>query len=130
MDRGSQHGTGGSDQKHPQEKELQKVKWLFEEDLERSGKRREAKGKGEKETYIHLTTEFQRIARRDKKIFLSEQCKEIEESNRMGKIRDLFKKSGDTKGIFHAKISKIKKKDWQLTVAQIMNSLLQNSDLN
>ena len=75
---------------------------MFEEDLQRSGKKREAKGKGEKETYIHLTTEFQRIARRDKKIFLSEQCKEIEKNNKMGKTRDLFKKTGDIKGIFHS----------------------------
>jgi len=67
-------------------------------------KRREAKGKGEKERYIHLNTEFQRIARRDKKAFLSDQCKEIEESNRMGKIRDLFKRIRDTKGTFHAKM--------------------------
>ena len=71
-------------------------------DLQRSGKRREAKGKGEKETYMHLTTEFQRIARRDKKTFWSEQCKEIEENNKMGKTRDLFKKTGDIKGIFHS----------------------------
>ena len=67
-------------------------------------KRREAKGKGEKERYIHLNTEFQRIPRRDKKAFLSDQCKEIEESNRMGKIRDLFKRTRDTKGTFHAKM--------------------------
>ena len=70
---------------------MQKVKWLFEEDLQRAEKRREAKGKGEKEIYIHLNTEFQRIARRDKKSFLSEQCKEIEENNRMGKTRGIFK---------------------------------------
>ena len=69
---------------------------------------REAKGKGEKERYIHLNTEFQRIERRDKKAFLSDQCKEIEESNRMGKIRDLFKKIRDTKGTFHAKMGTIK----------------------
>ena len=87
---------------------MQKVKWLFEEDLQRAEKRREAKGKGEKEIYIHLNTEFQRIARRDKKSFLSEQCKEIEENNRMGKSRDLVKKIRDTKGIFHVKMGKIK----------------------
>ena len=69
---------------------------------------REAKGKGEKERYAHLNAEFQRMARRDKKVFLSDQCKEIEENNRMGKTRDFFKKSRDTKGIFHAKISTIK----------------------
>ena len=71
-------------------------------------KRREAKGKGEKERYSHLNAEFQRIARRDKKAFLSDQCKEIEENNRMGKTRDLFKKIRDTKGIFHAKLRTIK----------------------
>ena len=71
-------------------------------------KRREARGKGEKERYAHLNAEFQRMARRDKKVFLSDQCKEIEENNRMGKTRDFFKKSRDTKGIFHAKISTIK----------------------
>ena len=70
--------------------------------------RREVKGKGEKERYIHLNAEFQRIARRDKKVFLSDQCKEIEEKNRMGKTRDLFKKIRDTNGIFHAKIGIIK----------------------
>ena len=69
---------------------------------------RETKGKGENERYIHLNAEFQRIARRDKKAFLSEQCKEIEENNRMGKIRDLFKKIRDTKGTFHAKMGTIK----------------------
>ena len=71
-------------------------------------KRRESKGKGEKERYTHLNAEFQRIARRDKKAFLSDQCKEIEESNRMGKTRDLFKKIRDTKGTFHAKVGSIK----------------------
>ena len=71
-------------------------------------KRREAKGKGEKERYTHLNAEFQRIARRDKKAFLSDQCKEIEENNRMGKTRDLFKKIRDTKGTFHAKMDSIK----------------------
>ena len=81
---------------------MQKVKCLFEEDLQRAEKRRDAKGKGEKEIYIHLNTEFQRIARRDKKTFLSEQCKEIEENNRMGKTRDLFKKIGDIKGVFNS----------------------------
>ena len=71
-------------------------------------KRREAKGKGERERYTHLNTELKRISRRDKKAFLSEQCKETEENNRMGKTRDLFKKIGDTKGTFHAKMSSIK----------------------
>ena len=74
-------------------------------------KRREAKGKGEKERYAHLNAEFQRIARRDKKVFFSDQCKEIEEKNRMGKTRDLFKKIRDTKGTFHAKMGSIKDRD-------------------
>ena len=74
-------------------------------------KRREAKSKGEKERYSHLNAEFQRIARRDKKAFLSDQCKEIEESNRMGKTRDLFKKSRDAKGTFHAKMGSVKDKN-------------------
>ena len=92
MDRSSQHCTGGSDQKHPQEKEMEKAKWLSEEALKIAEKRREAKGKGEKERYAHLNVVFQRIARRDMKAFLTDQCKEIEENNRMGKTRDLFKK--------------------------------------
>ena len=83
--------TGGSDQDHPQKKKLKKAKQLSEEALKIAVKRREAKGKGEKERYTHLNTEFQRKARRDKKTFLSDQCKEIEENNRMGKTRDLFK---------------------------------------
>ena len=81
---------------------------MSEEALGIAEERREAKGKGEKERYTHLNTEFQRIARRDKKAFLSDQCKEIEENNRMGKTRDLIKKIRDTKGIFHAKIGTIK----------------------
>ena len=76
---------------------MQKTKWLSEEDLQTAVKRREAKSKGEKERYKHLNAEFQRIARRDKKAFLSDQCKELEENNRMGKTRDLFKKIRDTK---------------------------------
>ena len=79
-----------------------------EEALQTAMKRREAKGKGEKERYTHLNAEFQRIARRDENAFLSEQCKEVEESNRMGKTRDLFKKIRDTKGTFHAKMGTIK----------------------
>ena len=85
-----------------------KKKWLSEEALQIAVKRREVKSKGEKERYKHLNSEFQRIARRDKKAFLSDQCKEIEENNRMGKTRDLFKRSRDTKGIFHAKMGSIK----------------------
>ena len=81
---------------------------MSEEALQIAEKRREAKGKGEKEIYTHLNAEFQRIARRDKKAFLSDQCKEIEENNRMGKTRDLFKKIRDTKGTFHAKMGSIK----------------------
>ena len=85
------------------EKKCKKAKWLSEEALQIAEKRREVKGKGEKEIYNHLNAEFQRIARRDKKAFLSDQCKEIEENNRMGKTRNLFKKIRDTKGRFHAK---------------------------
>ena len=83
-------------------------KWLSEEGLQIAVKRREAKSQGGKERYKHLNAEFQRIPRRDKKVFLSDQCKEIEENNRMGKTRDLFKKIRDTKGTFHAKIGSIK----------------------
>ena len=84
------------------------AKWLSGEALQIAVKRREAKSKGEKERYTHLNAEFQRIARRDKKAFLSNQCKEIEESNRIGKTRDLFKKIRDIKGTFHAKMGSIK----------------------
>jgi len=86
----------------PKKKKLKKSKWLLEEALQIAVKRKEARSKGEKERYKHLNAEFQRIARRDRKAFLSDQCKEIEENNRMGKTRDLFKKSRDTKGTFHA----------------------------
>jgi len=92
----------------PMEKRCKKAKWLSEEALQIAVKRREAKSKGEKEWYKHLNAEFQRIARRDKKAFLSDQCKEIEENNRMGKTRDLFKKIIVTKGTFHAKMGLIK----------------------
>ena len=92
----------------PQKQKCNKTKWLSEEALQIAEKRREAKGKGERERYIRLNAEFQRIARRDKKGFLSNQCKEIEESNRMEKTRDLFKKIRDTMGIFHAKMGSIK----------------------
>ena len=85
-----------------------KQKWLSGEALQIAVKRREAKSKGEKERYKHLNAEFQRIARRDNKAFFSDQCKEIEENNRMGKTRDLFKKIRDAKGIFHAKMGSIK----------------------
>ena len=85
-----------------------KAKWLSEEASQTAVKRREKKGKGEKERYTHLNAEFQRIARRDKKAFLSDQCKEMEENNKMGKTRDLFNKIRDTKGTFHAKMGIIK----------------------
>ena len=91
----------------PKKKKCKKAKWLSEEALQIAEKRREAKGKGKKGRYIHLNAEFQRIARRENKVFLSDQCKELEENNRMGKIRDLFKKIRDTKGIFHAKMGTI-----------------------
>ena len=90
------------------EKKCKKAKWLSEEALQIVMKRREAKGKEEKERYTHLNAEFQRRARRDKKAFLSDQCKEMEESNRMGMTRDLCKKTTDTKGTFHAKMGSIK----------------------
>ena len=90
------------------EKKCKKAKWLSGEALQIAVKRKEAKNRGEKERYKHLNAEFQRIARRDKKVFLSDQCKEIEENNRMGKTRDLFKKIRDTKGTFHAKMGSIK----------------------
>ena len=88
----------------PMEKKCKKAKWLSEEALQIAVKRREVKSKGEKERYSHLNAEFQRIARRDKKAFLSDQCKEIEENNRMGKTRDLFKRIRGIKGTFHAKM--------------------------
>ena len=128
-------------------KKMQKAKWLSEEVLQIALKRREAKSKGEKKRYKHLNAEFQRIARRDKKAFLRDQCKEIEENNRMGKTRDLFKKIRDSNIIDQMVNTKIRliifvaakdrdvlysqqKQDWELTVTQIMNSLLTNSDLN
>ena len=90
------------------EKKCKKVKWLSGEALQIAVKRREAKSQGEKERYKHLNAEFQRIAKRDKKAFLSDQCKEIKEKNRIRKTRNLFKKIRDTKGIFHAKMGSIK----------------------
>ena len=95
----------------PKEKKCKKAKWLSEEALKIAVNRREAKGKGEKERSFHLNAEFQRIARRAKKAFLSDQCKEIEDNNRMGKTRDLFKKIRDTNGIFHAKMGTIKNRN-------------------
>ena len=92
----------------PKKKKCKKAKWLSEEALQIAVKRREEKGEGEKERYTHLNAELQRIARRDKKAFLSDQSKEIEENNRIGKDNDLFKKIRDTKGTFHAKMGTIK----------------------
>ena len=92
----------------PKKKKYKKAKWLSKEALQIAVKRREVKSKGEKERYKHLNAGFQRVARRDKKVFLSDQCQEIEENNTMGKTRDLFKKIRDTEGTFHAKIGTIK----------------------
>ena len=92
----------------PMKKKCKKAKWLSVEALQIAVKRREGKSKGEKERYKHLNAELKRIARRDKKAFLHDQCREIEENNRMGKTRDLFNKIRDTKGTFHAKMSSIK----------------------
>ena len=120
---------------------MQKVKWLAEEALRIVVKRREEKGKEEKERYTHLNAEFQRIASRDKKAFLGDQCKEREENNRMGKTRDLFKKTRDTKGTFYAKMSSIKdrnsrdlteaediKKRWQEYTEELYKKDLHNPD--
>ena len=125
----------------PKKKKCKKAKWLSEESLQTAEKRREAKYKGEKERYTHLNAEFQRIARRDKKVFLSDQCKEIEENNRMGKTRDLFKKIRDTKGTFLAKMAIIKdrngmdlieaehiKKRWQEYTEELYKKDLHNPD--
>ena len=95
----------------PKKKKCKKVKWLSEEVLQIAEKRKEAKSKGEKESYTHLNEEFQRIARRDKKAFLSDQCKQIEKNNRMEKTRELFKKIRDTKGTFHAKMGSTKNRN-------------------
>ena len=122
---------------------MQKGKWLSDEALQIAEKIRETKGKGEKERYGHLNAEFQRLARRDKKAFLSDQCKEIEENNRMGKTRDLFKKIGDIKGTFHAKMGLIKdrngmdlteaediKKRWQEYTEELYKKDLHSPDNN
>ena len=95
----------------PEKKKCKKAKWLSDKALQIAEKRREAKGKGKQERYTHLNGEFQRIARRDKKAFLSGQCKEIEENNRMGKTRDLLKRVRDTKGPFYAKMDTIKERN-------------------
>ena len=104
---------------------------MSEEALQIAEKKREAKGKGEKEGYTHLNAEFQRIARRDKKAFLSNQCKEIEENNTMGKTRDRFKKIRDTKGTFHAKMGSIKDRNgMDLTEAKILRRGVKNTQKN
>ena len=108
MDEGLWHCTGERDQDIPKDKKCKKAKWLSEEAIQIAVKRREVKSKGEKERYTHLDAELQRIPRRDKKAFLSDQCKEIEENNRMGKNRDLFKKIRDTKGTFQSKMGSVK----------------------
>ena len=111
MDRGLRHCTGGVIKTIPKKKKCKKAKWLSEETLQIAVKRREVKGKGEKVRYTHLNGESQRTARRDKKAFLGDQCKEIEENKRMGKTRDLCKKIKDTKGTFHGKMGTIKDKN-------------------
>ena len=113
------------------EKKCQKAKWLSGEALQIAVKRREAKSKGEKERYKHLNAEFQRIARRDKKAFFSDQCKEIEENNRMGKTSDMFKKIRDTKGAFHAKMGLIKDRSGvDLTEAEDIRRGVRNTQKN
>ena len=120
-----------SDQDHPQEKQMKKAKQLSEEALQIAKKRREAKGKGEKERYTYLKAEFQRTTKRDKKAFLSDECKEIEENNRMGKTRDLFKKIRDTKGTFNAKMGLIKvRSGMDLTEAEDIKKRWQNIQKN
>ena len=114
----------------PKKKKCKKAKWLSEESLQIAVNRKKAKGKGEKEGYTHLNAEFQRTARRDKKAFLSDQCKEIEENNRMGKTRDLFKKIRDTQGPFHAKMGIIKGKNgMDLTDAEDIKKRWQYTEL-
>ena len=125
----------------PKKKKCKKAKWLSEEVLQIAVKRREVKSKGEKERYTHLNAEFQRIARRDKKAVLSDQCKETEENNRVGKTRDLFKKIRDTEGTFHAKMGSIKdrngmdlteaediKKRWQEYTEELYKKNLHDQD--
>ena len=105
---------------------MKKEKWLSKEALQIAEKRREVKGNGEKEKHTHLNAEFQRITKRDKKAFLSNQCKEIEKNNRMGKTRDLFKKIRDTKGTFHAKMGLVKDRNgMDLTEAEDIKKRLQ-----
>ena len=115
----------------PWKKKCKKAKWLSGEALQIAVKRREAKSEGEKERYKHLNAEFQRIARRDQKAFFSDQCKEIEEKNRMGKTRNLFKKIRDTKGTFHAKMGSIKDRNcMDLTEAKVLRRGGKNTQKN
>ena len=115
----------------PKKKKCKKAIWLSEEALQIAEKRREVKGKGGKERYTHLNAEFQRIARRNKKAFLSDQCEEIEENNRMGKTRDLFKKIRDTKGTIHAKRGTIKHRNsMDLTKQKIIRRGGENTQTN
>ena len=110
----------------PKKKKCKKAKWLSEEGLQIAEKRREAKGKGKKGRYTFLNSKFQRMARRGRKVFLSDQCKEIEENNRIGKTRDLFKKIRDTKGTFHAKMGTIKDRNgMDLTEAEDIKKMWQ-----
>ena len=111
----------------PMEKKCKRAKWLSGKALQLAVKRRKAKSKGEKEKYKHLNAEFQRITRKDKKAFLSDQCKEIQENNRMGKTRDLFKKIRDTKGTHHAKMGSIKDRNgMDLTEAEDIKNTQKN----
>ena len=115
----------------PKKKKRKKAKWLSEDALQIAERRREVKGKGEKERHTHLNAEFQRRARRDKKAFLSDQYKEIEENNRMGKTRDVFKKMRDTKGRFHAKMGTIKDRNGKdLTKQKILRRGGKNTQKN
>ena len=126
----------------PKKNKCKKAKWLSEEALQIAVKRREVKSKGEKDRYTQLKAEFQRIARRDKKAFLSDQCKEIEENNRMGKTKDVFKKTRDTKGTFHANMGSIKdrngmdlteeyiKKRWQEYTEELYKKDLHDPDIH
>ena len=141
MDGGSWHCTEAVIETIPKKKKCKKAKWLSEDVLQITEKRREAKGKGEKERYTHLNAEFQRIARRKKKALLSDQCKEIEVNNRMGQTGDLFKKIRDTNGTFHTKMGSIKdrnsmdlteaediKKRWQEYTEQLYKKDLHDLD--
>ena len=141
MDGDAWHCTGDREQHHPQEKEMQKGKMAVWGGLTNSCEKKRIQKQRKKEKYTHLNAEFQRIARRDKKAFLNDQCNEIEENNRMGKTRDLFKKIRDIKGTFHAKMGSIKdrngmdlteaediKKRWQEYTEELYKKHLHNPD--